>query len=137
MNTHPLKIEKDLLEQMNDDIFLECYNKVEQYFCPTVEEYNNQSDYLKYRGKCKEYCEELVAEHTSLRLVRGFFHEPLWSEKQQHWWCEKPDGTIVDPTVKQFPSWKVALSSPTLCYEEFDGICTCDECGKLVKEEDA
>lgn len=95
------------------------------------------NNYSLYRGKCKEYCEELVAEDASLRLVRGFFHEPLWSEKQPHWWCVQKDGTIIDPTVKQFPSWQFSFITPEEFYEEFDGYCECAECGKRVKEEEA
>ena len=88
-------------------------------------------DYLQYRGKCKEYSEALCNEDPTLRLVRGFYHCPLWG-KQDHWWCEKPDGTIVDPTVMQFPT-----SGEGAEYEEFAGICECAECGKKVREEDA
>ena len=35
----------------------------------------NENDYLKYRGKCKEFCEELVRENPDLTMVRG------------HYWC--------------------------------------------------
>jgi hypothetical protein len=82
------------------------------------------SDYLKYRGKCKEMSEELCASDPTLRLVRGYYHCPIWG-KQQHWWTEKPDGTVVDPTVKQFPS--AGLGD----YEEFDGNVECEFCGNV------
>lgn len=81
-------------------------------------------NYSKYRGKCKEMSEALVAEDPNLTLVRGFYHCPLLG-KEQHWWCKKPNGTIVDPTKLQFPSGGIKEF-----YEEFDGRITCEECGK-------
>lgn len=90
-----------------------------------------QSNYLKFRGKCKEMCDALCAEDPTLIQVRGYYMEWLWSEpKQAHWWCVKPDGTIVDPTKLQFPS--AGFSE----YIPFDGTFECDNCGKTVKEED-
>ncbi|HNV67896.1 MAG TPA: hypothetical protein PKN60_12325, partial [Bacteroidales bacterium] len=65
---------------------------------------NKDSDYLKFRGKCKEMSEAAVLEDPTLRLVRGHYWCPLWDRNEQHWWCVKPDGTIVDPTARQFPS---------------------------------
>lgn len=85
------------------------------------------SDYLKYRGKCKEMSEALVVADSSLILVRGHYICPVWGE-QQHWWCKKLDGTIVDPTKDQFPS------KGTGQYVEFDGICNCEYCHKEVPE---
>jgi hypothetical protein len=91
---------------------------------------DNISNYQKYRGKCKEYAEKLCKEDPNLILVRGYYYCPFWG-KQGHWWCKKPDGTIVDPTVKQFPS------KGTGVYEEFDGWVECAECGTRIKEEQA
>lgn len=93
-------------------------------------DYSDWSDYAKYRGKCKEMSEEAVAQDPSLRLVRGYYHCPFWG-KQEHWWTVCPDGTVFDPTKDQFPSKGIGE------YEEFDGWCVCEECGKKVKEEDA
>jgi len=89
---------------------------------------SNYENYRKYRGKCKELAELEVESNPNLRLVRGFYHCPWWG-KQQHWWCVKPDGTIVDPTSKQFPSNGIGE------YEEFDGTVECDECGSKFAEE--
>lgn len=96
-----------------------------------------ENNYLLYRGKCKEYCQELAITNPSLEIVRGFYHEPIWNTKEQHWWCKTPEGKIVDPTVKQFPSWQMAEQSPEMFYEEFDGICECDNCGKRIPEAEA
>ena len=87
------------------------------------------SDY-SLRGKCKEMSEELVAKDPSLRLVRGYYHCPMWG-KQKHWWTQREDGTIIDPTVNQFPSPGMGE------YEEFDGMLACENCGKPVREEEA
>ena len=89
---------------------------------------NKDSDYLKFRGKCKEMSEAAVLEDPTLRLVRGHYWCPLWDRNEQHWWCVKPDGTIVDPTARQFPSRGLGT------YTEFNGIVTCDQCGKEVPE---
>ena len=62
-----------------------------------------EDNYSKYRGKCKEYCEELCAKDPSLRLVRGWYDDILWG-RQMHWWCVDANGVIIDPTVKQFSS---------------------------------
>lgn len=88
-----------------------------------------QTDYEKYRGKCKEMSEALCAEDPTLRLVRGHYYCPIWNTEEPHWWCEKPDGTVVDPTKLQFGSKGLGT------YTEFNGICECAECGKEVPEE--
>jgi len=87
--------------------------------------------------KSKELSQEACDDDPELRLVRGFYHCTTWSSKQQQWWCEYPDGRIVDPSVKQFPDRRIAQQSPQLFYEEFDGICECDECGKRILEAEA
>lgn len=88
------------------------------------------TDYEKYRGKCKEMSEAMVAADPSLRLVRGHYYCPVWGE-QPHWWCVNSEDEIVDPTKDQFPS------RGTGYYVEFDGIVHCSECGKEMLEEEA
>lgn len=87
-------------------------------------------DYLKYRGKCKEVSEQLVAADPTLTLVRGHYHCPAWGE-QPHWWAKRDNGEIVDPTKDQFPS------KGNGTYVEFDGNIPCSNCGKQITEEDA
>lgn len=89
------------------------------------------SDYSQYRGKCKEYCEKLCLEDSTLKMVRGFYFCPIWNRDQQHWWCVNEQNEIIDPTCKQFPSNGHGI------YTEFNGIVTCVECGKEVPEEEA
>ena len=93
-----------------------------------MEELNN---YTKYRGKCRQFCEELLQQDSSLTLVRGFYICPIWG-KQAHWWLTTTSGEIIDPTVKQFPTHGIGAT-----YEEFLGVCECANCGKEVLEEAA
>ncbi len=81
-------------------------------------------------GKCREICEEMLKVRPELTLVRGHYHCPIWG-KRQHWWLKARDGSIVDPTARQFPSsglgeykeWDDSLPEPT-------GIC--HNCGDYV-----
>lgn len=91
---------------------------------------SHNDNYLKYRGKCKEMSMDLVKADPALTLVRGHYDCPLWG-LQPHWWVTKPDGTIIDPTVKQF------LSNGIGEYIPFDGTVECAECGKQMPEEKA
>lgn len=89
------------------------------------------ADYQQFRGRCKELSEAACAADPTLRLVRGHYFCPIWNRDEPHWWCEREDGTIVDPSARQFPSNGMGI------YEEFDGWCTCSNCGKEVREEEA
>jgi hypothetical protein len=89
------------------------------------------NNYLKYRGKCKEYAEAACQNDNSLILVRGYYHCPIWG-KQAHWWTKRHDGTIYDPTRKQFQSGGISEF-----YEEFDGFVECSNCGKRIHENEA
>lgn len=97
----------------------------------TVKDGNNSSDYLTYRGRCKELAEEACKADPSLRLVRGWYFCPVWGQ-QAHWWAVRENGEIVDPSVRQFPTKGVGAE-----YVEFDGMVSCEHCGQEVKEEDA
>lgn len=89
------------------------------------------SDYLRYRGRCKELAENAIQNDPSLRLVRGYYYCPIWNHKDPHWWCVTSDGTIVDPSAKQFPSKGRGT------YTEFDGRIPCAECGAELDESTA
>lgn len=88
----------------------------------------SQDDYAKYRGKCKEMSEAACLADPTLRLARGHYHDAMWGE-QAHWWCVKPDGTIIDPTKDQFPT------KGSGAYIEFDGRVECSNCGKEGTED--
>lgn len=89
-----------------------------------------QSNYMTYRGKCKQLCEQAVADDPTLTLVRGHYYDYEWGE-QPHWWTVRPDGSIYDPTALQFPSKGAGV------YVPFSGMLNCSECGKEMREEDA
>lgn len=89
-----------------------------------------QTNYGKYRGKCKQMAQEAATEDPRLVVVCGWYYDPVWNTEEEHWWCKLPDGTIVDPTRLQFPSAGMGE------YREFDGFYTCAECGKQVAEAD-
>lgn len=80
------------------------------------------------RGKCESMSKAAVEADPTLRLVRGWYHDPDWG-RQEHWWTERPDGTILDPTSGQFPWGGI----PHL-YEEYQGVFPCGECGADVRE---
>jgi hypothetical protein len=88
------------------------------------------SDYLIYRGRCKEMADNEIKNDPSLRLVRGYYRCPIWGI-QPHWWCVKPDNTIIDPSVRQFPTAGIGAD-----YEEFDGFVNCEYCSKRVSEDE-
>jgi hypothetical protein len=89
------------------------------------------SDYMEFRGKCKELSEAACLDDPTLKLVRGHYYCPIWNSEEQHWWTVKEDGTIYDPSKAQFPSKGLGT------YTEFSGMVECSECGKEMKEEDA
>lgn len=88
-------------------------------------------DFFAFAGKCKEMSEALVANDASLRLVRGYYECPIWG-RREHWWAQRDDGSVIDPTVRQFPTCGVGAE-----YVEFDGTVTCEQCGTESSEEDA
>ena len=83
------------------------------------------SDYAKFRGKCKELAEDAIRNDPTLRLVRGHYYCPIWG-KQAHWWAARPNGEIVDPTARQFPSGGIGE------YVEWDNTYECEQCGRAI-----
>lgn len=90
-----------------------------------------QSDYLRFRGRCKELVDAAIQSDPTLTAVRGFYFCPVWGKRDQHWWAVKPDGTIVDPSALQFPSRGYGI------YEPFDGVVECAQCGEEMNEDAA
>lgn len=89
-----------------------------------------ETNYQKYRGKCKEFAKELAeSSNGELEIVRGYYYEPLWNRDEPHWWCKDKNGVIHDPTKLQFPS-----GGMTEFYREFDGYLNCEQCGKQITE---
>lgn len=54
-------------------------------------------------GTCNQVTQQMVIEFPDLTRVRGHYLCPLWGQRE-HWWLVDPEGEIVDPTKKQFPS---------------------------------
>lgn len=90
-----------------------------------------ENNYLKYRGKCKEFCEQAIKDDPTLILVRGHYFCPIWNKNDPHWWTVRKNGEIYDPTRLQFPSKGFGEYTP------FSGLVECANCGKEVLEEDA
>lgn len=88
------------------------------------------TDYQTFRGKCRELSEAACAEDPTLTLVRGHYFCPIWNRTEPHWWTVRPDGTIHDPSARQFPSAGLGY------YEPFDGMVDCENCGRSILEED-
>lgn len=80
-------------------------------------------------GECAEATTAMVLAFPELRRVRGHYYCLFWGERT-HWWCVAPDGSIVDPTAKQFPSNGIGE------YVEYDGrplpTGPCANCGDPV-----
>jgi len=93
---------------------------------------DEESNYEKYRGKCKEFSVDACAEDSTLTLVRGHFRCPITDKREPHWWTTRPDGSIYDPTQKQFVYW----TDDPKNYEPYDGTCRCKICDKVTLEED-
>jgi hypothetical protein len=91
----------------------------------------SDTGYSLYRGRCRELSEAACAADATLTLVRGHYWCPIWNTDEQHWWCVRPDGTIVDSTCEQFPSRGLGIYTP------FDGTIDCANCGKTVDEDEA
>jgi len=89
----------------------------------------SESDYMKFRGRCRELSEDACKADPSLKLVRGHYFCPMWG-KQAHWWTVRADGSVFDPSAAQFPSRGMGE------YVPFDGWLECDQCGKPIKEGD-
>lgn len=60
------------------------------------------SGYAQLRGQCANAAARMVLSFPELRVVKGHVFVPLWGTREQHWWLEAPDGSVVDPTEGQF-----------------------------------
>ena len=106
-------------------------------------------------GLCASATLEMVKAFPELKRVAGYATTAL-HYRVQHWWCVAPDGSIVDPTVRQFqglvpeyepwqPGMEVKVGRCMNCGDDIyrpvgslDGsmhMCICsDECGRLFNE---
>lgn len=81
-------------------------------------------------GQCARATQSMVVVFPELRRVCGHFYDLRIGERE-HWWCVAPDGTIVDPTLIQFPSGRLGA------YVELDPneprpTGKCPNCGEYI-----
>lgn len=99
----------------------------------TYQEWIKNSPYATQQGaygQCKDATKEMAAAFPELTRVRGHYYCHIWGERE-HWWCETPDGKIVDPTKAQFPSggfgeyepWDESQPEPTGMCPNCSGYC--------------
>ncbi len=55
-------------------------------------------------GLCYKAAHDMAEAFPSLAVVSGHALCLYPWGKRGHWWCVEPNGTIVDPTAKQFPA---------------------------------
>lgn len=78
-------------------------------------------------GQCADATQRMANVFPTLTRVRGHYHCPVWGMRA-HWWLIDEDGTIVDPTSRQFPSAGLGVYEP---WQEGDNEPTgkCMHCG--------
>lgn len=89
-------------------------------------------------GACSIMTTRMVEMFPELRRVRGHYLCPIWG-RREHWWCVALDGTIIDPTVQQFPSGVTFPGTSGGKYEPWvegapEPIGRCMECGAYCWE---
>lgn len=80
------------------------------------------------QATCEKYTTDMLKAFPELTRVRGHIFVDFWGRDREHWWLTAEDGSIVDPTVSQFPwsplneykPWNEGAEEPT-------GKCRC--CG--------
>lgn len=82
------------------------------------------------RGRCQEASARMVEAFPELRHVRGYARLDN-GFAPAHWWCEREDGAVVDPTATQFEG--------VIGYDEYNEdkhgplpIGKCGDCGTEV-----
>lgn len=84
--------------------------------------------------RCEQATRDMVEAFPELERVRGHYHDPMHGMRRQHWWCVAPDGTIVDPTARQFADAGLFGEYEPLDPNEPTPIGRCMECGQLRYE---
>jgi len=94
----------------------------------------NYPDRVSAYGQCKEATEKMVSEFPELKRKSGQIFVLGYDYDVLHWWCEDPEGNIVDPTIIQYSGGGYAVTG----YEEYpeDHVARhnerakCMECGQ-------
>ena len=79
-------------------------------------------------GKCETITGQMNIVFPELKKVRGFYKCPVWGDRE-HWWLTTQDGTIVDPTVKQFPSHMIDVEYEPWVEGSPEPTGKCPNCG--------
>jgi hypothetical protein len=83
------------------------------------------------RGTCEKAAKALAQKDPSLAVLSGWYIDTIWGP-QEHWWCTRTDGEIVDPTVEQFPTGHVPALRE---YVPYEGLYPCIGCGTPVRQD--
>lgn len=84
----------------------------------------------KVLGRCQPAAVEMRAVFPELRIVQGHVLDAVWG-KRGHWWLVDPAGSIIDPTVSQFPAPVEYIGWTP---DEPVRIGKCMECGEEIWE---
>ncbi len=101
---------------------------MEQKYTKWIEEH--VPTYEAAYGLCIPVCQAMVAAFPELRIAYGNYYCNIWGERW-HMWCVTPEGEIIDPTLRQFPTQ--AGSHIERC-EDKRPVGKCANCGELYYE---
>lgn len=79
-------------------------------------------------GTCEQAVDSLIAQNPALTKVAGWYIDAHWGPRE-HFWATAPDGTIIDPTVEQFPTGHVPALRQ---YQPYAGVYPCPGCGIAI-----
>ena len=82
-------------------------------------------------GACAKATQEMVEAFPELERVPGHIYVMGWG-RRAHWWCEDPNGNVVDPTASQFPGGVLHYESFEPGHEVRTGRCM--NCGEDLYE---
>lgn len=92
-------------------------------------------------NKCFQFCKKMNKDFPELVMRRGYVYshqnldnnDPRYPKQYTHFWLETEDGSIVDPTIKQF-SLLGELHYVNVGKLPYQGIC--NGCGQLLFSEE-
>lgn len=95
-----------------------------------IREYESRNqDYVA--GLCADATRRMVVAFPELKRVAGTAYSAM--RTTEHWWCVAPDGTVVDPTARQFSGCGVVEYVPWKPGDEVR-VGRCMNCGEDIYE---
>jgi hypothetical protein len=87
-----------------------------------------------YWRKCESVTLRMKEAFPELIRVRGHYHD-IWFGPIPHWWLKTEDGTIIDPTCRQFSevqSWDMSGHHSLYAEVDDENLPTgkCPNCGE-------